>query len=176
MPDILELLVPFRQEQTVLSLLSSIHRMDDLTPEDDFSTEPDPLMLAFSLRLTEMCRDKGYENGQPLYRMLAKRFGQGPKGVQKWFMGRSWPRNPTLMALAEWGDVTIDWLMSGRGPKNYRDLYASEPIARVATMMLAMEPEQQSLAARLVDQVAQPASTPTPPPSPGEGRNGTHGR
>lgn len=144
--------------------MSSIHQMDDLTqlPEDE--DERDPLLAAFAVRLSELVEEKGLERNQALYRAIGKRFGLGAKGVEKWFLGRSWPRNPTLIALADWLGVSIDYLMSGRGPRAAAAIYSSKPISHVATVMAAMQPEQQYLAARLVDQVAQPS-----------GNDGTHG-
>lgn len=172
MQTILELSVPFLQEQTVLRRLSSIHHMDDLTPCDDFEDEQDPLLAGFAARLHEVITEKGLERNQALYRQIAKKFGIGPKGVEKWFLGKSWPRNSTMIGLAEWAGVTIDWLMSGAAPKHRYGMVLSEPIARVATVMQAMEPAKQYLAARLVDQVAEPAE-----PEPNDnGGNGTHGR
>lgn len=173
MRSILELKVPTLQEQTVLLRLSSIHHMDDLTPNHDIDDEQDPLLAGFAVRLQEVVQEKGLERNQALYRELAKRFGIGPKGVEKWFLAKSWPRNSTMIGLAEWAGVTIDWLMSGVAPKHRYGMTLSEPIARVATVMQTMAPAQQYLAARLVDQVAEPAE---PEPNDHGGNNGTHGR
>ncbi len=146
--------------------------MDDLTSEEDEIHEPDPYLVGFAVHLEQVAASKGYERGQSLYRSLGKQFGIGPKGVEKWFLAKSWPRNHTMIALSEWAGVTIDWLMSGREPKQPSALFSSEPIKHVATIMTTMDPAQQYLAARLVDQIAQPPSNGNPPRHDG---NRTHG-
>jgi len=161
MQCILELKVPRLQEQTVLLGLPTIKGMSQKPPEDTNIDEKDQLLVGFSQRLREVLADQKMPDTWETYKALGRRFELGPKGVEKWFKAKSWPRNHVMVAFSEWAGVTIDWLMTGKKPKFRHVDYASENISRVAGMMKSMPPEQQYLAARLVDQVAQPPHVPT---------------
>lgn len=112
-------------------------------------------LAAFSRRMHEICDDmKLPTHGRQSE--LAKVFKVSQKGARKWLEAESFPRWEHIIRITEWAGVTVEWLMSGRGPKTIDQLYPSRAIAHVAEIMQAMEPEQQYLVARLADQVKKP--------------------
>jgi transcriptional regulator with XRE-family HTH domain len=68
---------------------------------------PDPDFLS---RLRELSAKLGS------YSALAKRAGLSPTTLQNYFEGGE-PTRPALIALAAAGDVSVQWLCLGRGPK-----------------------------------------------------------
>lgn len=117
--------------------------------------EQNPELAAFSRRMHELCDDmKLPTHGRQSE--LAKVFKVSQKGARKWLEAESFPRWEHVIRITEWAGVTVEWLMSGRGPKTIDQLYPTRAIAHVAEIMQAMEPQQQYLVARLADQVAQP--------------------
>jgi hypothetical protein len=113
--------------------------------------------LAFAERLIEICTEKKLRpHGRQA--ALGRLFRVTQPAVKKWFDGTSLPDTEKTIEIAQWGGVCFEWLMTGRGPKRIEDLYPSKAIAHVATVMQAMEPDQQSLVARLADQVVKPES------------------
>lgn len=88
--------------------------------------------------------------------VVAKQFGVTPNGARKWLEGESTPGYERCVEIALWADVRFEWLMTGRGPKRAGDIYQSKAIEHVAVLMQAMEPEQQYLAVRLLDQITAP--------------------
>lgn len=144
MPTILEPSVTANQELIVPLLLDTISSM-----------EQNEELTAFSRRMHEICDDmKLPKHGRQSE--LAKVFSVSQKGARKWLEAESFPRWEHVIRITEWANVTIEWLMSGRGTKRLEELYPSMAIAHVAKVMQAMEPEQQYLVARLADQVKKP--------------------
>lgn len=125
-------------------------------PVDTISSmEKNEDLIAFSMRVHEICDDmKLPKHGRQSD--LAKVFGVSQKGARKWLEAESFPRWEHIISITKWANVTIEWLMSGRGVKHLEELYPTVAIAHVVEVMRAMEPEQQYLAARLVDQVKKP--------------------
>lgn len=149
--------------------------MDDLTPADDETDETDPLLEGFAERLGKLLLARNMPLERQTHVTVGKMFGVGPKAVEKWLKAKGWPRNPTMVGLANWLGVTIDYLITGRPPMRPGDGFGSGPISHVATVMQSMQPEQQYLAARLVDTVAQQPE-PDGGGHPSNDKNGTHGR
>lgn len=48
---------------------------------------------------------------------LAKQFGVSQQAARKWLDGASFPEVDKLVAMAEWFDVNVNWLLQGVGPK-----------------------------------------------------------
>lgn len=70
----------------------------------------------FAKRLAEVCSDKGVkEHGRQ--RHIAGLLKISQPAVGKWFNGESFPDLDNMVQLAEWGEVSLDWLMTGRGAK-----------------------------------------------------------
>ena len=70
----------------------------------------------FASRLIELCNAAGYpEHGRQT--RLAKQFGLTAKAARKWVMGIGLPELDVIIAMAKWGDVNVEWLLTGRGPK-----------------------------------------------------------
>lgn len=144
MRQILQPKVIISQQLTVSSYTDTVSRMKNMSELENFSH-----------RLNELCDEKDI----PLWgRQVAmgKIFDVSQNGARKWLDGESWPRMETLIKISAWADVSIDWLISGRGEKRKSQHYSSEPISHVLTVMENMSSEQQFLLARLADQVIQP--------------------
>lgn len=72
----------------------------------------------FAIRLNEVCDDMLVPpKGQARQTQLAKLFGLTQKGVRKWLEGEGYPSIAMGVKIAEWANVSFDWLMTGRGPK-----------------------------------------------------------
>ncbi len=113
--------------------------------------------LAFAERLKEIADAKGLKQ-RGRQSALAKLLDITQPAVKKWFDGDSLPELEHMIRLATWAGVCVEWLCTGRGPKSPDTPYPTQAIARVAKVMESMSEQQQYLAARLVDQVVQPAS------------------
>lgn len=76
----------------------------------------DALRRAFAERLAEICTDKGLPaHGRQT--KLAKLFGVTQAAARKWLNGVTYPEMEKLVAIADWADVNINWLLQGAGPK-----------------------------------------------------------
>lgn len=125
------------------------------------SMEQNPELVAFSLRMHEICDDmKLPRHGRQS--ALAGLFKVSQKGARKWLEAESFPRWEHIIRITEWAGITVEWLMSGRGPKTIDLLYPTRAIAHVAGIMSAMEPDQQYLVARLADQIKKPSDPAIP--------------
>lgn len=69
----------------------------------------------FAARLRAVCIDKGLpERG--MQTQLAKKFDVSQQAARKWLDGASYPEIETIVRLADWGDVNVNWLLQGAGP------------------------------------------------------------
>lgn len=74
------------------------------------------LRAGFAERIAAICDEKGL----PIYgrqAVLARICGIKPSSVNKWFSAVGLPDAPNLLRIADWADVSVEWLLSGRGPK-----------------------------------------------------------
>jgi len=70
----------------------------------------------FASRLVELCNTAGMpERGRQS--QLARQFEVTPKAARKWINGLGLPELEMIMAIARWGNVNMEWLLTGRGPK-----------------------------------------------------------
>lgn len=70
----------------------------------------------FVARLREVCNDMQLpEHGRQT--MLAKRFGVTQGATKKWLNGEGFPNMDKIVAICEWADVNVNWLVMGTGPK-----------------------------------------------------------
>lgn len=73
-------------------------------------------IAAFAQRLISICEEKNLQMwGRQI--TLGKMFGVSQNGAKKWLDGESWPRMETMIKIAAWAEVSIDWLITGRGEK-----------------------------------------------------------
>lgn len=82
-----------------------------------FVNDPD-VKGAFAARLREVCVGKGLPAGRGLQTELAKLFEVSPNAARKWVLGLAVPEMEMTIRIAKWGDVNIEWLLTGRGPKH----------------------------------------------------------
>lgn len=71
---------------------------------------------SFALRLNELCADAGI-GSRGRQTALAKLFQVTPNAARKWLLGLGLPELDVAIRLAKWGDVNVEWLLTGRGPK-----------------------------------------------------------
>ena len=72
---------------------------------------------AFAARLLEVCAEKGMREGRGILTQLAAEFGVSANAARKWIRGAGLPELETCIAIAKWGDVNLEWLLTGRGLK-----------------------------------------------------------
>jgi transcriptional regulator with XRE-family HTH domain len=76
------------------------------------------IYAGFAKRLKQLCDDKELpERGRQA--TLARLCDIKPSSVNKWFNAISLPDPANLLAIADWGRTTVDWLLIGRTPKEY---------------------------------------------------------
>ncbi len=74
------------------------------------------IKLEFAARLQELCTEKEVPvRGRQ--RQLATLFGVVPNAARKWLVGEGLPNLDQVIAIAKWGQVNVEWLLSGRGPR-----------------------------------------------------------
>lgn len=92
---------------------------------------------AFAERLVEICNDMQLpERGRQT--ALAKQFGVSQQAVRKWLDGESYPETDKIIAMADWAEVNVNWLMQGVGLKHGN---------RVETKVLVLDEVLRSLPA-----------------------------
>lgn len=75
-----------------------------------------PERMAFAARLIELCNAAGLPvRGRQT--KLAELFKVTPKAARKWVSGLGLPELELIIKIARWGNVNVEWLVSGRGPK-----------------------------------------------------------
>lgn len=76
------------------------------------------IYAGFAKRLKQLCDDKRLpERGRQAE--LARICQIKPSSVNKWFNAVSLPDCANLIAIADWGRTTVDWLLTGRAPKEH---------------------------------------------------------
>ena len=75
------------------------------------------IYAGFAKRLIQLCEDKKLpERGRQAE--LARVCSIKPSSVSKWFHAMSLPDAANLIAIADWGRTSVDWLLTGRTPKD----------------------------------------------------------
>lgn len=99
-------------------------------------------------RLQQIMDDSGLEE----FKQLADLAGASKSMASQWFGGQIKSISPEYAyKIEEKTGFAAKWIMLGEGPPKL-----SKAILHTIEVMKVMEPEQQYLAARLVDQVLQP--------------------
>jgi hypothetical protein len=123
------------------------------------------IRLGFSERLAEICADrKLFQHGRQAALMRVFK-GQGMKvsqpAIKKWFDRESLPETEKIIFLAIWADVTVEWLMTGRGPKRLGEVYATPSIAGMVEVMQTLETSEQAKLLRMAIALKEPTASPT---------------
>lgn len=74
-------------------------------------------LQGFAQRLRELCDDKALPLRGRQSR-LAERFKVSQQAVRKWLEGVNYPDMKLIVAIADWGEVNVNWLLQGIGPKH----------------------------------------------------------
>lgn len=101
------------------------------------ASETNPL-ADFAARMNEVCDDKGLKaRGRQV--ALAKQFNVTNKAARKWLLGLGFPEMSTAVAIAQWGGVTVNWLLQGVGPKHDRRIDTKALLLDEAVLALPRE-------------------------------------
>ncbi|MBY0240763.1 MAG: helix-turn-helix domain-containing protein [Burkholderiaceae bacterium] len=74
------------------------------------------IYAGFAKRLIQLCEEKKLpERGRQA--ALARLCEIKPSSVNKWFNAVSLPDASNLLAIADWGRTSVDWLLTGRVSK-----------------------------------------------------------
>lgn len=116
----------------------------------------------FAARLNELCDDMGVPpKGKNRQAALAKTFQVSQKGARKWLEAEGWPTVERGVAIAKWGGVSFEWLMTGRGSKRPTGLQMSPQVER---MLRAMERLPDYLKDAAIEQITVLGDTLPPKP------------
>lgn len=103
----------------------------------------------FSLRFKEILADKGL-SGWGRQRFVAKQFGVAHPSAKKWLDGCNYPEIAKLAEIAEWGDTTIDWLITGRGVKHPPSEQLPEDLVKIIDALKDADPKTTETAKNLI--------------------------
>lgn len=67
--------------------------------------------------MRELCDDKGLP-ARGRQTRLGERFKVSQQAARKWLDGVNYPDMKTIVAIAEWAEVNVNWLLQGQGPKH----------------------------------------------------------
>lgn len=156
MMRILEPSVTANQELIVPAAMSTISSMEK-TPE----------LLAFSKRLHQICDKKSIpRHGRQTE--LGRIFGVSQKGARKWLEAESWPRWETLIQITEWGNVNIEWLMTGRDEIDKKNLAENKGVTYLINLYTQADERGQESILRVAEAEANYINTASDEPIPGE--------
>lgn len=127
----------------------AIYGAERKTDASDSSALPRPIQDeksdAFVFRLREVIGDEAIS-------AFARRCNVGKGGIGEGtlrnILGGAWPRTDNLVAIADAGGVTVDWLSTGRLPKFRTDLKNTEPAPE------PLKPAQLRMALMLAEESA----------------------
>ena len=96
------------------------------------------LLAAFAARLNEVCDDMDLpKRGRQV--ALAAQFKVTNKAARKWLLGLGYPELATAVQLANWGKVSVNWLLQGLGPKHERRVDTRAAVLDEAIRLLPRE-------------------------------------
>jgi transcriptional regulator with XRE-family HTH domain len=101
-------------------------------------TTTSPTKQRFAERLHELCTDMGLP-ARGRTRLLAKQFGVSQQAASKWLAGAAYPELDTVVAICEWADVNVNWLLQGVGSK--RDAKLSTKAQLLEEAIRSLPPE-----------------------------------
>jgi transcriptional regulator with XRE-family HTH domain len=97
----------------------------------------------FTQRLTEVCRDMNLpEHGQQT--ALARLLGVTQGATKKWFNGEGYPTLDKIVAICDWANGNVNWLVMGYGPKR-RDIIDTKSIVLGETIENMAEDDRQQV-------------------------------
>lgn len=90
--------------------------------------ETDQQKAAFAARLNAICDDNNIPpKGKGRQTSLSKMFKLSQNAVLKWLEGEGYPSLDMAQQIATWSGVHLEWLLTGRGPKDITTLHTAEP-------------------------------------------------
>lgn len=117
------------------------------------------LRAGFADRLGAICEEKGL----PVFgrqAVLARLCGIRPSSVNKWFNAVGLPDAPNLLRIADWADVGVEWLLTGRGPKrsgaNFELVWVSAEEQELLSMFRQCDRSHQLRALTLLENGERP--------------------
>jgi transcriptional regulator with XRE-family HTH domain len=103
---------------------------------------PDDALKGFGARLAHLIQQ---EPGRGKKRAFARKIGKKPQQLSRYLQGQI-PDAPTLLAIAEAGLVSVDWLLTGRGPGDAEAGAGRSALHRAILRRLARVPTPVALA------------------------------
>lgn len=131
MPDMLQPIVVIGQQLKVIPMTSTIQQM-----------EKSSLKQEFSARLTDLCDEKKIPpHGRQT--IIAKQFNVSQEAARKWLDGESFPTFERLDAIAEFFNVSFNWIACGRGEKREcaPGVYVTDPMIIHAVKVMEPMPD-----------------------------------
>jgi transcriptional regulator with XRE-family HTH domain len=99
----------------------------------------------FAERLNEVCSDMELPVERGRQSALAAVFKVTPNAARKWLLGLGMPELDVAIAIAKWGNVNVEWLLSGRGPKRGNLVATKALILDEALRTLPAEERREAL-------------------------------
>lgn len=82
------------------------------------------------------------KKGRGRQRHVARLFNVDQKAARKWLEAEGYPKLETVIVIAKTLQVTVEWLLTGRGPKRVME-DNNNHIAALIDMWLKMRPDAQ---------------------------------
>jgi len=92
----------------------------------------------FAQRLVEVCEDMNLP-ARGRQTQLAKKFGVSQQAARKWLDGIAYPEIDKLVAMADWANINVNWLLQGVGPKHGNRVDAKALVLDEAVKLLPRE-------------------------------------
>lgn len=100
---------------------------------------------SFVSRLNELFDDKKLPNrGRQAF--LSKQFRVSQPSAKKWLDGINYPEMGKIIEIANWGNVSVEWLLTGRGIKHPIDFNLSPEMLQLLNLLSqATQTEKQTV-------------------------------
>ncbi len=125
----------------------------------------------FADRLNDALETSGLgvpPKGEGRQTFVARMFGVSQKGARKWLEAEGFPTLETAIQIARKLNISLEWLMTGRGPKRIMD-HENIELARMIELWFKMPHHMQEQWTKygefLMGEHAPPPQPTAPPPS-----------
>lgn len=108
----------FITSSNVLSITDSFNFLQYRT-----GMEQEEILRGFARRLNDVCDDMEVpRKGKNRQQTIAGIFSISQAGARKWLEGESLPSMTNAVRIADWGNVNVQWLLTGHGAKSGIDV------------------------------------------------------
>jgi transcriptional regulator with XRE-family HTH domain len=113
------------------------------------------LKQEFAQRLHELCELRGIQDLDGRQTALARQFQVSQPAARKWLSGDGLPTLEMAIRIAMWGQVNVEWLLTGRGPRSVRP-GGDEIAERVYELVRRLPPGAKRQAEQLLNVLQEP--------------------